>query len=56
MIQDVDLNDLKNQYLDNISKPHNEKDSLIDSYHILYHICILKQETQGALLYAFELA
>ncbi len=47
MIKDVDLNDLKNQYLDNIERHRLKKESvdlsiLIDSHHILYHIFMLK--------------
>jgi len=41
------LNDLKNQYLDNIERHRLKKESvdlsiLIDSHHILYHIFMLK--------------
>ena len=43
MIQDVDLNDLKNQYLDNLeSKEPSNKSTIIESLHILYHISVLK--------------
>jgi hypothetical protein len=53
MIQDVDLNDLKNQYLDNLeSKEPTNKSTIIESLHILYHISVLKQDPLGALKYA----
>ncbi len=60
MIQDVDLNDLKNQYLDNIERHKLRRDYvdrsiLIESYHILYHIFMLKQEPLKALTYALQL-
>ena len=55
MIQNVDLNDLKNQYLDNIEQQTTSKESLVESYHILYHIYTLKQEPAKAMRYALEL-
>jgi hypothetical protein len=56
MIQDVDLNDLKNQYLDNLeSKEPTNKSTIIESLHILYHISVLKQDPLGALKYALQL-
>jgi hypothetical protein len=56
MIQDVDLNDIKNQYQDNLSsKDSLSKSTIIESLHILYHISVLKQDPISALTYALEL-
>ena len=56
----MDLNDLKNQYLDNIERNKVMKDSIdktiiIESHHILYHIFMLKQEPLKALTFALQL-
>lgn len=55
MIKEVNLDDIRNQYLDVIGKDSLCHQSLVESYHILYHIGMLKQDHNEALKYSFLL-
>jgi hypothetical protein len=45
MIEQMDLQDLKNQYLDSLNH-RPDKAALIDSYHILLHIAIIQKDQE----------